>query len=142
MLLPFVSFSSHTAGFAHRLSPHCELSDWLFPICRLLPTYHCNCPPVSPSPSPLPSPPPSPPPQTYRTAVHAFVRCGEGARALQLLQEMVAAGLPPAMSVPDVLVRSVDAALLRECAVAAPTGRLRSFLQDMTASGAHCSAGG
>ncbi|CAI7810315.1 unnamed protein product [Closterium sp. NIES-54] len=38
-------------------------------------------------------------------AVYAWVRCGEGGRALEVLQEMVAAGHPPAMTVPDVLIK-------------------------------------
>ncbi|CAI5461064.1 unnamed protein product [Closterium sp. Yama58-4] len=42
---------------------------------------------------------------TYRSAVYAWVRCGEGGRALEVLQEMVAAGHPPAMTVPDVLIK-------------------------------------
>jgi hypothetical protein len=73
--------------------------------------------------------------KTYRCAVYAFVHCGEGGSALEILERMNAAGLPPAMTVPEVLIKSVDAALLRECTAAAPTGRLQQFLADMAAAG-------
>eukprot|EP00850_Spirogloea_muscicola_P020403 SM000214S06797 [mRNA] locus=s214:219019:224732:- [translate_table: standard] len=72
---------------------------------------------------------------TYRCAVHAYVRCGEGGVALTLTQQMTAAGYPPAMAVPDVLVRSVDAALMRECTAAAPAGNLHSLLAEMALAG-------
>ncbi|KAH9566301.1 hypothetical protein CY35_04G124300 [Sphagnum magellanicum] len=72
---------------------------------------------------------------TYRCAVYAFVHCGEGGSALEILERMNAAGLPPAMTVPELLIKSVDAALLRECTAAAPTGRLQQFLADMAAAG-------
>eukprot|EP00850_Spirogloea_muscicola_P019843 SM000200S05833 [mRNA] locus=s200:210594:216975:- [translate_table: standard] len=72
---------------------------------------------------------------TYRCAVHAYVRCGEGGVALTLTQQMTAAGYPPAMAVPDVLVRSVDAALMRECTAAAPAGNLHSLLAEMAVAG-------
>ncbi|GJP39552.1 hypothetical protein CLOM_g23910 [Closterium sp. NIES-68] len=72
---------------------------------------------------------------TYRCAVYALVRCGEGGRALEALQEMVTAGHPPAMTVPDVLIKSVDGALLLECTRAAPGGNLRQFLREMRGAG-------
>ncbi|CAI5503132.1 unnamed protein product, partial [Closterium sp. Naga37s-1] len=72
---------------------------------------------------------------TYRSAVYAWVRCGEGGRALEVLQEMVAAGHPPAMTVPDVLIKSVDGALLLECTRAAPDGNLKNFLREMRSAG-------
>lgn len=72
---------------------------------------------------------------TYRCAVYAFVHCGEGGLALEMLENMSTAGFPPAMTVPEVLVKSVDAALLRECIAAAPAGKLDRFLADMAAAG-------
>ncbi|KAG0602551.1 hypothetical protein M758_10G022200 [Ceratodon purpureus] len=72
---------------------------------------------------------------TYRCAVYAYVHCGEGGLALEMLENMNAAGFPPAMTVPEVLVKSVDAALLRECIAAAPAGKLDQFLADMSAAG-------
>lgn len=43
--------------------------------------------------------------QTYRCAVFAFVHCGEGGSALEILEKMSAAGVPPAMTVPEVLIK-------------------------------------
>lgn len=43
--------------------------------------------------------------QTYRCAVYAFVHCGEGGSALDMLEKMNAAGFTPAMTVPEVLIK-------------------------------------
>nr|XP_024374788.1 uncharacterized protein LOC112281948 isoform X3 [Physcomitrium patens] len=72
---------------------------------------------------------------TYRCAVYAYVHCGEGGLALEMLEKMTTAGFPPAMTVSEVLVKSVDAALLRECTAAAPAGKLNQFLAAMAAAG-------
>jgi hypothetical protein len=37
--------------------------------------------------------------------VYAFVHCGEGGLALEMLENMSTAGFPPAMTVPEVLVK-------------------------------------
>jgi len=37
--------------------------------------------------------------------VYAYVHCGEGGLALEMLEKMNAAGFPPAMTVPEVLVK-------------------------------------
>jgi pentatricopeptide repeat protein len=54
--------------------------------------------------------------KTYRCAVYAFVHCGEGGSALEILERMNAAGLPPAMTVPEVLIKvrllELDASLV------------------------------
>ncbi|GBG84269.1 hypothetical protein CBR_g38240 [Chara braunii] len=72
---------------------------------------------------------------TYRCAIHAFIRCGEGGPALQILEEMTSLGFPPALHVANVLIKSVDAALLRECTAVASSGRLGEFLSSMAAAG-------
>lgn len=41
----------------------------------------------------------------YESAVLAFVRCGEGAPALRMLEEMTSAGYPPAMEASQVLTK-------------------------------------
>ncbi|KAJ7297934.1 hypothetical protein O6H91_Y026800 [Diphasiastrum complanatum] len=71
----------------------------------------------------------------YRSAVYAYVHCGEGGAALEILEKMRADGFTPAMTVQEVLIKSVDAALLRECTIAALGGRLHQFLADTTMSG-------
>lgn len=43
--------------------------------------------------------------QTYRCAVYAFVHCGEGGSALDMLEKMNAAGFTPTMTVPEVLIK-------------------------------------
>ena len=37
--------------------------------------------------------------------MYAYVHCGEGGLALEMLEIMNAAGFPPAMTVPEVLVK-------------------------------------
>lgn len=37
--------------------------------------------------------------------MYAYVHCGEGGLALEMLENMNAAGFPPAMTVPEVLVK-------------------------------------
>lgn len=43
--------------------------------------------------------------QTFRAAVYAAVRCGDGASALEVLEAMVHAGHAPCMPVTKVLVK-------------------------------------
>ena len=72
----------------------------------------------------------------YDHVVHAFVRCGQGSLALGYLERMVAAGFAPALGVSEVLVRSGEAAMLRECLAAhSQAGGLTTLLQDMQRSG-------
>lgn len=68
--------------------------------------------------------------------VHAYVRCGQGTLALGYLERMVAAGFAPALGVSEVLVRSSEAAMLRECLAAhSQPGGLAALFQDMQRSG-------
>lgn len=66
--------------------------------------------------------------------MRAYVRCGEGGAAFEVLETMVAAGHAPAMSLTDVLLQSADAALLLACDRSAPA-QLAALLSELSGAG-------
>eukprot|EP00899_Mesostigma_viride_P012510 jgi/Mesvir1/2125/Mv16652-RA.1 len=71
----------------------------------------------------------------YRSAILAYIRCADGGAALQMTEDMAAAGYKPQMRVTQVLLQTAESALVKECKMAAVQGRLDAFLEDIRSSG-------